>query len=257
MRQGEAMTERFEGKIAIVTGGGSGIGQATVWKLAAAGAKVIAADISEAGLHTTIAAPEANGRVTALPCDVTSEQDVERMIAAAVRAGGLDMAVNAAGVDQLTQPFETAELAEYERVMAINSRGVWLCMRRQLAAIYDRGRGAIVNIASRAGTHGTPLHSAYAASKHAVVGMTRSAALEAARRGVRVNAICPGPVATPMLVGEASPHRDRVDAISERVPIGRVAQPSEIADVALYLCSDRASYVVGAIVPVDGGWSYS
>ena len=188
---------------------------------------------------------------------MTKEVDVERLVGAARQAGGLHWAVNAAGVDQRTQPFEEAELAEYERVMQINSLGVWLCMRHQLAAIYARGPGAIVNIASRAGTHGTPFHAAYSASKHAVVGMTRSAALEAARRGVRVNAVCPGPVATPMLVGEASPHRDRVDAISERVPIGRVAQASEIADVAVYLCSDRASYVVGAIVPVDGGWSYS
>jgi len=246
----------FKGKVAVVTGGGSGIGQATVLALAAAGARVIVADINEAAAAATAerAGPLAKG----LRVDVTSVTDVQAMIAAALAAGGLDVAVNCAGIDQPPTPFEQLEVELFERVMKVNTFGVWLCMRHQLGEMLQRGRGAIVNVASVTGLVGSAGVSSYCASKHAVVGLTKAAALEVATRGVRVNAICPGGTLTPMLeelCAKDVKFRQFVDAGAKAHPMARMAGPAEIADSILYLASERASFITGTALPVDGGYT--
>ncbi len=245
------MGASFEGKIAIVTGGGSGIGQATVWALAEAGAFVIAADLNGKGLEETQA--KDGRRIKAQRCDVTISNDVTALVAAAEAAGGLDVAVNCAGVDQRPASIEASEEAVFEHVMRVNAYGVWLCMRHEAPALIKRGGGAIVNVASVAGLSGPPQMGAYVASKHACIGLTRSAAFDLAPRGIRVNAVCPGPVATPMLLGSGGVHKEMMERTLAALPAGRLAEPREIADAILYLASDQAKYVIGTTLTVDGG----
>lgn len=247
----------FDRKVAIVTGGGSGIGQATAWALAEEGAIVIAADRNVAGLEATASAPQAARRITAYPCDITSEEQVVALVATAEAAGGLSFAINAAGVDQVPVSFELSTAEIYERTMRVNSYGIWLCMRHQLPPMLARGNGAIVNVASVSGISGAAAMQCYSASKHAVIGFTRSAALDSIRRGVRVNAVCPGVVRTPMNTYEGSPHIAATEELMKTLPIGRMAVPRELAEPILFLLSDKASYIAGESLVVDGGWTVS
>ena len=248
--------------MAIVTGGSSGIGRAAAFALASAGTKVVVAARHEAeGLAVAEEIGAAGGEATFVQTDVAKEADIERMVETALRTyGRLDIGFNNAGADTMGGVSKSTvvtelEEADWDRIMDVNLKGVWLSMKHELRPMLEAGAGAIVNTSSIAGLIGIRNSAAYTASKHGVVGLTKAAALEVAGRGVRVNAICPGTVQTPMLerVFDAQPERRAVYAAAE--PIGRIAAPDEVAEVVVSLCSDAASYITGAAVPVDGGWA--
>jgi NAD(P)-dependent dehydrogenase (short-subunit alcohol dehydrogenase family) len=247
----------FSDQVALVTGAASGMGLATARAFAEAGAKVALADrdadrvreaadtLSEAG-HTAIG----------IRCDVSIESDVAALVRTAVsELGGLDMAFNNAGI--MVPPTDAAdeELDVFERVQAVNLRGIWACMKHELAHMRTQGSGAIVNCSSLGGLVGLPGRAAYHASKHGVIGLTRSAALEYAPRGIRINAVCPGTIETPMVADMISSGELDLDTAIANQPIGRLGQAEEIAAAVLWLCSPGASFVVGVPLPVDGGYT--
>ncbi len=233
------------------------MGLATARAFAEAGAAVVLADVNETSLHA--AADELNAaghRVLGVPCDVSDEDSVAAMVNAAVDTfGRLDMAFNNAGIQ--VPPSDAAdELAEtFDRVNAINLRGVWAGMKHELALMRTQGSGAIVNCSSLGGLVGLPGRAAYHASKHGVIGLTSSAALQYAPRGIRINAICPGTIETPMVTDMiAKGELDRAEAAAA-TPMARLGQADEIAASVLWLCSPGASFVVGVALPVDGGYT--
>lgn len=240
-------------RVALVTGGGSGIGRATVQLFADHGLRVAAADVDAGGAKGTVDGLDPD-RALAVEADVTSPESVDAMVAAVVeRFGRLDVAVNAAGVSGAFANTADQEIAEWRRVMAVNLDAVFLCMRAELPAILASGDGGvIVNVASAAGAMGVPGLAHYSASKHGVIGLTRSAALEYARSGVRVNAVLPGIVRTPMLQRFAGGD-EGVDGMAKGTPVGRAAEPDEIAQAIVWLCDPASSYVTGHTLAVDGG----
>jgi NAD(P)-dependent dehydrogenase (short-subunit alcohol dehydrogenase family) len=254
------MANLIEGKTALVTGGGSGIGRSTAIAFGAAGAKVVVADVDEAGGKETVAQIEAaQGTAMFVTADVSKASDVENMVNATVAAyGGLDCAFNNAGIQGALD--QTADCTEenWDRITGINLKGVWLCMKYEIAHMLKSGGGAIVNNSSNFGLVGSNGMPAYSAAKHGVIGLTKTAALEYAQSSIRVNAVCPGPVQTPLVDKILSAQPDLADgiiaSIKEREPIGRFGQPEEIATAVVWLCSPEASFVVGAILPVDGGF---
>jgi NAD(P)-dependent dehydrogenase (short-subunit alcohol dehydrogenase family) len=242
----------FTGQVALVTGAGSGMGLATAQAFAEAGAAVVLADINGDNLHAATDDLAAAGhQVLAVTCEVASEDDVVAMIDTTVATfGRLDMAFNNAGIIQ-APPSDIADQSAdiFDRVNAINLRGVWACMKHELRYMRDQGSGAIVNNSSLAGLVGLPGRAAYHASKHGVIGLTRSAALEYAPRGIRVNAICPGTIETPMVTDMiANGELDVPDSIANQ-PIGRLGRADEIAAAVLWLSSPAASLVVGVALP--------
>lgn len=244
---------RFEGKTVLITGAASGIGRAAAIAFASEGAKVMIGDLDDRA-GETVALIEARGGAAAFTrTDVSDEASVDGLVAACVdRFGGLDAAFNNAGVLCRPLPLHEMPLGEYERTMAVNARGVFLAMRAELRHMLQAGGGAIVNTASVGGVIANPDMAPYVASKHAVVGLTRSAAIEYARSGIRVNAICPGFVKTPMTAHwQADPAF--LSAFFASSPIGRAAEPEEIAGTVLHLCSTEASFTNGSVVIVDGG----
>ncbi len=251
----------LDGRVAIVTGGSSGIGRAAALALARAGARVVAARRAPEGAAVVADIEASGGGAVFVRTDVVEEADVERMVETALRSyGRLDIAFNNAGADTMggvsTSTVVTElEEADWERIVGVNLKGVWLSIKHELRPMLEAGAGSIVNTSSIAGLAGLRNSSAYTASKHGVVGLTKAAALEVARRGVRVNAICPGPVHTPMLERVFDAQPERRDAYAAAEPMGRIATAREVADVVVFLCSDAASYVTGAAVPVDGGWA--
>jgi len=250
------VTGLMEGKVALVTGAGSGIGRASALAFAREGARVVASDReAEAGEATVRAVAEAGGEACFVRADVTREDEVEALVAAARdRFGRLDCASNNAGMSGPLGPVHDLARSDWEQTLAVNLTGTFLCVKHEIAAMLaQEGGGAVVNTASGAGMVGVPGMAAYAASKHAILGLTRTAALENARTGVRVNAVCPGSVDTPMLRGTMGLSPALEKAIRASQPGGRLGRPEEIAEAAVWLCSDRASFVTGASLLVDGG----
>src|SRR6059058_6060472 len=246
----------FTGKVAFVTGAASGIGRAAALAFAHEGASVVAADVSEQGNQETARLiEEQGGRAVAIRCDVTRAADVNAALDKTVEAfGRLDFAFNNAGIEP-REPAPTAEDEEEEwnRIIDTNLRSVFLCMKHEIPLSPKQGGGAIVNTSSGAGIIGIKGSPAYTAAKHGVIGLTRAAALDYAAQNIRINAVCPGYIATPMMdrfTGGTPEGRAKV--ISEE-PIGRMGRPEEIANAVLWLCSDAASFVVGHALVVDGG----
>jgi NAD(P)-dependent dehydrogenase (short-subunit alcohol dehydrogenase family) len=242
----------FDGRVALVTGAGSGIGRATAMVLSARGAHVIVNDIGTDA--ATVVAGSLPGPALAVRADVADEADVAALVHAAVEHfGRLDIAVNNAGTSGQPNPIELVAADDWARTIAVNLTGVFLCMRAEIPALRDAGGGAVVNVSSSAGLMGYPQLSPYVASKHGVIGLTRSAALEVARQNIRVNAVCPGGVRTPMLERFNDYDETALERMGKQQPIGRLGTPDEVAEAIAWLCSDAASYVTGHAFAVDGG----
>jgi NAD(P)-dependent dehydrogenase (short-subunit alcohol dehydrogenase family) len=244
----------FAGKAALVVGGTSGIGWATARALARAGAKVAVCGLAPSPPPAFERQLREDGAPDALflPLDVRSAPDVERAVATvADRFGGFQVAVNNAGVEGPFAPLEALEADEFDRLVSVNLRGVWCGMKYEIRHMAGGG-GAIVNTASTAGLKSIPNISAYSATKHGIIGLTKGAALEQAANGIRVNAVAPGPVSTGLLSRMVAGHI-ALDDIAKAVPMGRIAAPEEIADAILWLASDSAAYVTGETLVIDGG----
>jgi NAD(P)-dependent dehydrogenase (short-subunit alcohol dehydrogenase family) len=252
------MTISFEGKVALVTGAASGLGLAAAKAFAEAGASVVLADWHEEEVQAAAREIGAKGHKTlAVRCDVSDDAQVEAMVKEAVAAfGRLDAAYNNAGVQNVLAETADSPRDDYDRIMAINLRGVWSCMKFELQQMREQGSGAIVNCSSLGGLIGGARRGTYHAAKHGVIGFTKSAALEYATRGIRVNAVCPGMIQTPMsdrMVAEGQ-GEELSAMLKTYVPMGRLGRPEEIADAVLWLCSSAASYVTGQSISVDGGF---
>jgi len=251
------MTMSFENKVALVTGAGSGMGLAAAQAFAAEGASVVLADVNEAAARAAAEQLVASGhKAIAIRCNVADEADVAAMVDRTVSVfGRLDAAFNNAGVQAPPSDMAEETAENFDRVNAINLRGVWACMKHELRIMREQGSGAIVNNSSLGGLVGLPSRAAYHASKHGVIGLTRSAALEYAPRGIRINAVCPGIIDTPMLSGMLTTQADAIKEMMRDVPIGRLGHAEEIAAAVLWLCSPGASFVIGQALAVDGGYT--
>ncbi len=245
---------RLDSRVAIVTGAGSGIGRASALAFAAAGARVAAVDVDAKEAEATAAAiVESGGEARPVVCDVRDESSVAAMVATVLDTWGrLDAAHNNAGISPHTGDTVACSKADWDAILAVNLTGVWLCMHHEIPAMLDSGGGAIVNTSSGVGLKAFPGQPAYVASKHGVVGVTKAAALEFATRGVRVNAVCPGTVLTPLVERKLGVLYDK-DFMREANPMKRFGEAGEIAAAAVWLCSDEASFVTGTALPVDGG----
>jgi NAD(P)-dependent dehydrogenase (short-subunit alcohol dehydrogenase family) len=243
----------FKGQVALVTGASSGLGLATATAFARSGASVVLADRNEAGLRAATDTLNAAGfQALGLACDVSDEAQAARMVERTVAAfGRLDMAYNNAGVLGPMGDVTDETAAAFDEVHAVNLRGVWTCMKHELLQMRRQGSGAIVNCSSLGGLVGLPGRAAYHATKHGVIGLTKSAALDYAVKGIRVNAICPGCIDTPM--GDGIDPAAMKEFLRDQ-PIGRMGRPEEIAAAVLWLCSPGASFVLGVALPVDGGF---
>ena len=249
------MSGGLAGRVALVTGAGSGIGQAAAVALARAGAAVVAADLDLAGAQGTAALiTGADGTAAACRCDVTSEADVDAAVAfAAEQFGGLDIAHNNAGIGAPPALLADVRDDDFDRVIAVDLTGVFLCMKAEITWMLEHGGGVIVNTSSGAGLIGYPTAGPYVAAKHGVIGLTKTAALEYVRHNIRVNAVCPGTIETPF-IGDLVGGDDRARAALLRTqPGGAFGTPDDIANAVVWLASDAASFVTGAALTVDGG----
>ncbi|TDE13385.1 glucose 1-dehydrogenase [Dyadobacter psychrotolerans] len=247
----------FQGQVALVTGASAGIGLAAAQAFAKAGAVVVLADVNEKELSAVTAElTEAGHQAIAIVCDVSNEAQVESMIQHVVAAfGKLDMAFNNAGIAGPSGALTDETEQEFDKVNGVNFKGVWTCMKHELKQMQIQGSGAIVNCSSLGGLVGQAGRNAYHGTKHGVLGLTKSAGLEFAARGIRVNAVCPGVIDTPMLADLKERSPEAMQEVLRDQPIGRLGLTSEIAQAVLWLCSPAASFVIGAALPVDGGFT--
>jgi len=250
-----SMSMTFSGQVALVTGAAAGIGRATALAFAREGLKVVVADLDVAGGEATVQGIRAaGGEAIFVACNVTKDAEVQQLMARTIEAyGRLDYAFNNAGIEIEQGRLAEGSEAEFDAIMGVNVKGVWLCMKYQLPLLLAQGGGAIVNTASVAGLGAAPKMSIYAASKHAVIGLTKSAAIEYAKKQIRVNAVCPAVIDTDMFrrAYEADPRKAEFAAAMH--PVGRIGKVEEIAAAVLYLCSDGAAFTTGHALAVDGG----
>ncbi|MBV7337823.1 SDR family oxidoreductase [Chloroflexi bacterium TSY] len=249
------MTGQFEGKVALVTGSGSGIGRASALAFAKEGASIVVADIVTAGGEETVQMiTEAGGEAIFVRADVSQAAEVEALLHRIVESyGRLDYAHNNAGIESIRIPTVEHTEETWDSIINVNLKGVWLCMKYEIPQMLKHGGGAIVNTSSVAGLAGYAGVAAYAASKHGVNGLTKVAAIEYAQAGVRVNAVCPGAIRTPMIQRALDERPEMADGIAAMHPLGRMGEPEEIAQAVVWLCSDAASFVTGLPMSVDGG----
>ncbi len=247
----------LDGKVALITGAGSGIGQATSRIFAREGAKLVLADVVEEGGNQTLKMVQDLGaNAIFVKCDVSKWSDVDAAVAKAVATyGRLDCAFNNAGIEGAGGNTHECTEENWARVISINLTGVWLCMKAEIAQMLKQGgSGAVVNTSSGAGLAGIRGMPAYVAAKHGVAGLTRAAALEYGRQGIRINAVCPGPIRTPMMARGLKRRPDLEERYARSEPLKRLGEPEEIGEAVAWLCSERASYVTGLPMPVDGGF---
>ncbi|WP_251977557.1 glucose 1-dehydrogenase [Salinicola avicenniae] len=244
----------FSGQVALVTGASAGMGLAATRAFAKAGASVVMGDVDESALNALAEELKAAGhQVLPVVCDVSDDAQVSAMIEKAVATfGKLDMAYNNAGVQPVPAEMADQSLDDYERVMGINLRGVWSCMRHELAQMRKQGSGAIVNCSSVGGLVGGKALGAYYGSKHGVIGLTKTAAMDYAAQGIRINAVCPGAIGTPMVAKMLEEQKEAMDEFMKLQAIGRLGTTDEVAQAVLWLCSDAASFVTGTSLAVDG-----
>jgi NAD(P)-dependent dehydrogenase (short-subunit alcohol dehydrogenase family) len=245
----------LKGRRALVVGADSGIGLASARAIAKAGARLVMAglDPDQGARNAAEIAGQAGTEVAFLPVDVRLEDQVAAMVEEAVRRlGGLDIAMNNAGVPGASGPIQSIAAADFDSLFAINVRGAWLCMKYEIPHLLQAGKGSIVNLASTAALKGLPYAAPYAATKHAVAGLTKSAALELAPHNIRVNAIAPGPVNTGLLV-QMRADRSEVGGKATHPPMGRISEPEEMTGAVVWLASDASSFVTGALISIDGG----
>lgn len=246
----------FTGKTVLVTGGASGIGRATALAFGESKAWVAVADIDEdRGLQTVFMIQEAGGEGLFFKCDFADPSSIQHLFAQITKhMGQIDCAFNNAGIEGASA--NTIECTEenWQKIMDTNLRGVWLCMKHEIPLMLQKGGGVIVNCSSIAGLVGFQNSPAYVASKHGIIGLTKTAALEFAKKNIRVNAVCPGVIETPMVLRYTHGDPEALKEFANAEPIGRLGKPEEIASAVLWLCSDQASFVTGHSMPVDGGW---
>jgi NAD(P)-dependent dehydrogenase (short-subunit alcohol dehydrogenase family) len=246
----------LDGKVALITGAAGGLGRASARIFAREGARVVVVDIQrEASEETVRLIKDAGGDATFVRADVSNSSDVQAMVRAAVDTyGGLDCALNNAAIDVRAYPLAEIPEEDWHRSIAVNLTGVFLCMKYEIPAMLDRGGGAIVNVSSGAGFVGRAGIAWYVAAKHGILGLTKVAALDYGARGIRVNAICPGGMWTPMLRAAAARDLRHVESLKSMHPIGRLAEPEEVGEAAVWLCTNAASFVLGHALSVDGGY---
>ena len=247
--------KNFNDKVVLITGAGNGIGRATALAFAEQGASVVVADINRVdGEETTSLIAQAGGSATFILCDVTKDQDVQSLVDGTLETyGKLDIAFNNAGIEIEHSKLADGDEATYDKVMDVNVKGVWRCMKYQIPALLKQSSSAIVNTASIAGLGAAPKMSIYSASKHAVIGLTKSAAVEYGKKGLRVNAICPAVIDTEMFRRATQNDPQKEQYVKNLHPVGRIGQPEEVAAAVLYLCSDLAGFTTGVALPIDGG----